>query len=926
MLIGLKNQHLSIALKCREGKPNDPVAIKTRLGWTVCGAGTAESATSPVHSVYHIGSSENYRQSDDDLHQTIKEYFALDSMGIMKPQEITHRTTLRNRFTLAPRLNPSAGQPSDGYTTFYCLEKRMKKDEALANILREKISEHLNKGYIRKLSEDELRQSFHRIWYLPMFPVTNPNKPDKVRIVWDAAAEAFGTSLNSALLKGPENSSSLFAVLTRFREHPIALTGDIREMFHQVLIRNEDQQCQRFYWRDDNGQIATYAMCVMTFGACCSPSCAQYVMRLNAARFAQDYPAAVEVIENRHYVDDMLVSVDTEEEAIKLARDVKFVHSQGGFEIRNWTSNSRRVLECMHGSTDEEKSLDLSPQMTTEKYLECGGVPLQTSSPSRSNGIVTIQTCGKLAPKYYEVQLHTFVDSSENGMAAACYLRFVQDEAVHCCLVAAKTRVAPLKYHSIPRLELMAAVIGTRLSRTVLDSLSFNVSKLFYHSDSQDVICWLYSDHRRYTPFVACRVSEILEATELDQWRWVPTKLNVADEGTKWGKLPDMTTDSRWFNGPQFLQQPEKEWPSQLARNSQTDTELRPRLLTHHAISSPAIHVSSWKRLITISAFVHRFIANCRRKIQKKSIICDTLSTEELQIAERSVIRQVQREVYPSEIAALKDSMNGPTNCIPKASPLFKLTPWLDDQGLLRMRGRISACSLATEDAKNPIILPRDHHTTSLIISHYHNKYHHINHETTINELRQRYCIPRLRATYAKIRYNCQYCKNHRAVPRPPIMADLPSERLDAFARPFTHIGIDYFGPIEVALGRRVEKRWGMLITCLTIRAIHIEVVHTLSTDSCIMGLRNFVARRGTPKTIYSDHGTCFIGASRELLEAATTINQDEIMKEFSSTEISWKFIPPASPHMGGSWERLIGTVKRNLMEIRPCISPMTRS
>ncbi|XP_062538531.1 uncharacterized protein LOC134206817 [Armigeres subalbatus] len=471
-------------------------------------------------------------------------------------------------------------------------------------------------------------------------------------------------------------------------------------MFHQVLIRNEDQQCQRFYWRDDNGQIATYAMCVMTFGACCSPSCAQYVMRLNAARFAQDYPAAVDVIENRHYVDDMLVSVDTEEEAIKLARDVKFVHSQGGFEIRNWTTNSRRVLECMHGSTDEEKSLDLSPQMTTEKVLGmwwCTSTdvftfkvkwdrydtdlwegnrrftkrevlrvlmtifdPLGLIAPflmflkillqeiwrsgiqwdqkiddnafgkwcSWLNVLPLVEQvkikrcfCPQLAPKYYEVQLHTFVDSSENGMAAACYLRFVQDEAVHCCLVAAKTRVAPLKYHSIPRLELMAAVIGTRLSCTVLDSLSFNVSKLFYHSDSRDVICWLYSDHRRYTPFVACRVSEILEATELDQWRWVPTKLNVADEGTKWGKLPDMTTDSRWFNGPQFLQQPEKEWPSQLARNSQTDTELRPRLLTHHAISSPAIHVSSWKRLITISAFVHRFIANCRRKIQKKSVI-----------------------------------------------------------------------------------------------------------------------------------------------------------------------------------------------------------------------------------------------------------------------------------------------------------------
>ncbi|XP_062534718.1 uncharacterized protein LOC134203901 [Armigeres subalbatus] len=151
-------------------------------------------------------------------------------------------------------------------------------------------------------------------------------------------------------------------------------------------------------------------------------------------------------------------------------------------------------------------------------------------------------------------------------------------------------------------------------------------------------------------------------------------------------------------------------------------------------------------------------------------------------------------------------------------------------------------------------------------------------------------------------------------------MADLPPERLDAFARPFTHIGVDYFGPMEVVVGRRVEKRWGMLVTCLTTRAIHIEVVHTLSTDSCIMSLRSCVARRGTPKTIYSDRGTCFIGASREMRETAAVLNHEKLMKEFSET--TWKFIPPVSPHMGGSWERLVGIVKRNLLAIRPPHKP----
>ncbi|XP_062707792.1 uncharacterized protein LOC134288086 [Aedes albopictus] len=235
---------------------------------------------------------------------------------------------------------------------------------------------------------------------------------------------------------------------------------------------------------------------------------------------------------------------------------------------------------------------------------------------------------------------------------------------------------------------------------------------------------------------------------------------------------------------------------------------------------------------------------------------------------------------------------------------------------IMRMKTRIAACQFATEDAKNPIILPRQHHITTLIINHYHNSYHHQNHETVINELRQKYQIARLRSCYSQVRQKCQRCMNERVKPTIPIMADLPPGRLAAFCRPFTHVGVDYFGPIEVVVGRRREKRWGMLATCLTIRAIHIELVHSLSTDSCIMALQNFIARRGQPRKIYSDRGTNFVGANRELQNLQTTINHDEIMRESTTTDTEWVFNPPLAPHMGGSWERLIRTVKNNLSAI----------
>ncbi|XP_058838120.1 uncharacterized protein LOC131693879 [Topomyia yanbarensis] len=827
-------------------------------------------------------------------------------------------------------------------------------------------------------------------------------------MVWDAAAKAFGVSLNSVLLKGPDQLCSLLTILLQFRERRVALTGDIREMFHQVRIREEDQQCQRFLWDDENGEIATYVMQVMTFGACCSPSSAQFIKNLNANRFSNQFPAAVESITKRHYVDDLLVSVDTEQEAIQLAKDIKYVHSEGGFEIRNWMSNSEVVLSRLQDSSLEEKSLDLQSEMGTEKVLGmwwCMASDVFTYKvgwtrfdqallegqrrPTKREILRVLMTIfdplGLIAhflvylkillqevwrsgvqwdekigdelfrkwqrwlrvlpqvemvriPRCYnlhsspanscDTQLHTFVDASENGIAAVCYLRFVRDDVTQCSIVAAKTRVAPLKFVSIPKLELQAAVVGARLARAVGEALSISINNRVFWTDSRDVLCWINSDHRRYTQFVAFRVGELLETTEATEWRWVPTKLNVADDGTKWERGPDLTRNSRWFTGLDFLWQPVSEWPQPTIAHGSTKTELRPHLLFHRAVPDPLCCVtnfSNWRRLINVIAAVFRFPANCRLKRRKQPIQTGPFSMEELSVAENYLISLAQLAAYPDEMTVLSQSklQECPAKrLIHKSSPLYKLTPWIDDCGILRMRTRIAACQFATEDARSPIILPRDHHVTKLIVSHYHGKYHHLNHETVINELRQKYHISRIRVIYAKVRTNCQRCKNESSVPNPPIMADLPDARLAAFSLPFTHIGVDYFGPMEVVLGRRVEKRWGMLVICLTTRAIHIEVVNSLSTDSCILALRNVIARRGTPRRIHSDRGTNFVGASRELREAADLIDQNAIMKEFVSPETEWVFNPPSAPHMGGSWERLIRTVKKNLMATLPSRKP----
>ena len=156
----------------------------------------------------------------------------------------------------------------------------------------------------------------------------------------------------------------------------------------------------------------------------------------------------------------------------------------------------------------------------------------------------------------------------------------------------------------------------------------------------------------------------------------------------------------------------------------------------------------------------------------------------------------------------------------------------------------------------------------------------------------------------------CQKCRNDRAQPAVPEMAALPNTRLTPFVRAFTIVGMDYFGPMTASCGRRREKRYGVLFTCMSTRAVHLEVAHDLSTDSCIMAIRRMIARRGQPRQICSDNGTNLRGADRELREALAELNQDRITGNLSTMQVEWSFNPPSAPHMGGAWERLVRSVK----------------
>lgn len=180
----------------------------------------------------------------------------------------------------------------------------------------------------------------------------------------------------------------------------------------------------------------------------------------------------------------------------------------------------------------------------------------------------------KISPrKPNSVQLHVFVDASVDAFAAAAYLRIEDDDGVDCCLVGAKTKVAM----SIPRLDLQAGVLGTRLSRSIKTSQRLDIEKVVYWSDSKTVMGWINSEARRYHQFFAFRIGEFLESSDSTEWRWVPSEHNVADEATKSKNIQKVDASSRWFKGPNFLYDKENTWfndENQIEHHTQE--EMRP--------------------------------------------------------------------------------------------------------------------------------------------------------------------------------------------------------------------------------------------------------------------------------------------------------------------------------------------------------------
>ena len=317
---------------------------------------------------------------------------------------------------------------------------------------------------------------------------------------------------------------------------------------------------------------------------------------------------------------------------------------------------------------------------------------------------------------------------------------------------------------------------------------------------------------------------------------------------------------------------------------------------------------SCWHYMLIILATMLKFIAKCR------GIHCPSILTVKgMQEARNAILKMIQAKHFSSELRQLSQ----------KKSRLGQLDPFTGEDGLLRVGGRMSLSHLEF-DIKHPIILPKKSTAVTHLVRWHHQLIEHEGRTSTINELRDNgYWVVGINSLVRNLIHNCFDCRANRGKTVEQKMANLPEERL-LMEGPFVHCGLDMFGHYVVKEGRKELKRWGILFTCLSCRGIHLEIVNNADTDSFILALRRFMARRGAVRSIRSDNGGNFIWASNEFEKTYKEMDHNKIRKFLLSNQcdmIEWRRNPPESSHKGGVWERQIRSAKNvlnNLLRKHP--------
>ena len=429
-----------------------------------------------------------------------------------------------------------------------------------------------------------------------------------------------------------------------------------------------------------------------------------------------------------------------------------------------------------------------------------------------------------------EASIHTlsgFCDASQKAYAAVVYLRSDSNVGVSIRLVASKTRVSPLKEQTIPRLELLSALLLARLITSITQALQqeLPLSEAHCFTNSMISLCWTKGSDKCWKPFVQNRVNKIKRLLPPNCWNHCRSQENPADFPSRGLSPLELSVNPLWRNGPEWLQSDElcvNDDSAVLTPPAECLVEMRSKavkpvhgLLT---IEDPVKldqiieceQFSSLDRLLSVTALVLKFCALLRNAVHS---ISDDAHWD-IHIIEEKWIVESQRFLERE-----KNFKNWR-----REFELFK-----DERGIWRCKGRIQNAQVPYS-TKHPILLLNNHHLTLLFVVKAHELVLHNGVKETLTELGSKFWIVKGRSYVKKVLRECRICRRHegktyRAPPPPP----LPSLRVSE-APPFFFTGVDYAGPLFVKNGDISTKVWICLYTCCVVRAVHLDLVTDMST------------------------------------------------------------------------------------------------
>ena len=840
------------------------------------------------------------------------------------------------------------------------LMKKIKEDPKIYQLFHETVDDMVKEGIWREVQPDVPKR------FLPVLTVVDLNRETtKIRVCLDAKSKFKGVSVNDALLKGTVDVIDIFEAVTKARCGRYAMAGDMKKMFWQVALSPEDQL---FHGVICDGK--TYICTRVSYGDKPSPAIADFSMKKIVVYGKEEYPLGSQVVEKRRYVDDLQDADSSVQKMIKKRDETNELLGKFKFEIKTWLSNHPLI-----GDVKEENKMlgvrwnavkdTLSPKMQgigLERRFDKRNVLSVISSFWDPQGLLAgllvtgrlifqaivrmkyewdamiedpeleekwtqwiseVDKCDNMSvdrslmPSSWNENSHAmligFSDGSSVAHGCTAYLRWSDgnDDNIEVKFLGAKGRVNPIKGTTTPRAEMLGAFILSRLMYSVESAISETdiwnkiVDKRLY-TDSTTVVSWIKSAAIKYKPFVRNKIIEMQELHPTKVWKHIPRSKNEsADLISKGCSRNDL---EKIIRGPDFLYTSKDGWIEDYEDRDYEEEDCEKiddfvKVGTAVIEEDPAIDISrfsSWKKLVNVTAYCYKFGKKKGEEINEDQI--PSITEEERCKAENYWIRLAQKDLPPDD-------------------KVKTLCPFIDDHGVKRINGRIGRSKMFDYDEKFPVLLPKNHKVSELIVLKAHDDVIHQGHSRVIAEVRKRYWIIGLRSMAKRIGRKCVLCRKWRGVAMEQFMRDLPECRTSP-GIPFETTAVDYFGPFHIKYGYRGKKKvYGAIFTCLATRAISVELVTDLTTDRFLMALQRFMSLYGQPRRILSDNGSNFIGAANEIRALIGRWKKDQLEKKkltdfCNDNNIEWTFSTPLAPHHNGCVESMVKSVKNVLNKI----------